>query len=94
MNPSKGDYKILESFSKTKSTTEMKSLTIKQIQEITGYSINKVRDAIKILLLLQYIQEGAVQHSAKTYYLTKSGQSKLHELFPDESKNIKSGEWY
>lgn len=77
---SKNDYKILLRLSEDECTTELKSYTINEIVKTTGLSVSKVRVALRTFKLLNYIAEGAVSKSAKTYYITTKGQEKLKEL--------------
>jgi DNA-binding transcriptional regulator GbsR (MarR family) len=59
---------------------EFKSFSINLIKEQTQVSISKIRKSIKIFKELNYISEGAVNHSAKTYYVTETGINKIKEL--------------
>lgn len=78
--PSKNDYKILSIFSKNGCTTELKSHTIKYLQEATELSYDKVRNTIQYFIKLGFLKEGARQHRTKTYYITREGIEKMKEL--------------
>jgi DNA-binding MarR family transcriptional regulator len=79
-NLSKNDYKVLYVLEKHECTNEMKSFTISKISESTGLSISKIRITLREFIKLGYIKEGAVNHTAKTYYITKEGIDKVKSL--------------
>lgn len=77
---SQNDYRILMTIYKYGCTNEMKSITLYKIHEISLLSVSKIRQSVKRFMQLEYISEGAVNHSAKTYFVTKSGIKKIKEL--------------
>ncbi len=80
MTVSRNDYKILIAINNFGSTTEMKSLTIKKLKELTGLSISKIRGTIAKFKELEYLREGVVQHNAKTYFITRKGQEQIKKI--------------
>jgi DNA-binding MarR family transcriptional regulator len=77
---SKNDYKILFMLYEDNCITPMRSYPLKKIAEKTQLSDNKIRMALKTFKMLGYIEEGLVQHNAKTYFVTQYGIQKLKEL--------------
>jgi hypothetical protein len=59
---------------------ELKSCSINTLHELTDLSITKVRDTIRIFVMLNYIAIGATQGNTKTYYITQEGINKLKSL--------------
>jgi RIO-like serine/threonine protein kinase len=76
--PSKNDYKIL--YALQDCTTEMKSFTVEKLSDVTKLSVSKVRQTIRKFKESGFIKEGALQHNAKTYYITAEGLSKIKKL--------------
>lgn len=77
---SKNDYNILVLLHNNQCNTKMKSYTIKKISQDTNLSIPKIRNAIKMFLLLNYINEGSNDASSKTYYINQNGINELKSL--------------
>lgn len=77
---SKNDYLVLAALYNDDCNTELKSYTINKLQLITQLSTSKIRKTIKIFLDTGYIDEGCLQRTAKTYYITKDGINKIIEL--------------
>lgn len=75
----KDDYKILSILNNNECTNDIKSISIYKISEITGYNLTKVRRSIKTLMLLEYVNEGALQNKKKCYYITLNGINKINE---------------
>lgn len=80
VNISKNDYLTLVILLENECTTEMRSFTLKNIADITELSLSKIRKTVKMFKSMEFIKEGAVQHNAKTYYITKKGIEKLNQL--------------
>jgi Fe2+ or Zn2+ uptake regulation protein len=78
---SKNDYKILKMLLENGCKNKIKSLTINDISQMAGLSIPKVRVTIKLFLMMSYVNEGATNKAAKTYYITSSGINELNSLF-------------
>lgn len=81
---SKNDYKMLYTLYEYGGTTEMKSLTIQKLSGLTKLSESKIRISVREFKKLGYIREGAVQHNAKTYYITEDGINKVKELIKED----------
>lgn len=77
---SKNDYRVLVILMEYGCTTDIKAISIKKIQEFTGLSINKIRITLKYFKSTGLINEGAVEHNAKTYFISNNGKEKIHEL--------------
>lgn len=78
--PSRNDYKILLEIYKYGCINEMKSITINKIQELTDLSLSKIRTTLSYFKDQNYVAEGVMQHSAKTYYITAEGIVKIHQI--------------
>ncbi|MDK2932799.1 MAG: hypothetical protein PWP27_609 [Clostridiales bacterium] len=76
----KNDIKILYALYKNQCTNEMKSFTIKKIQEETGLSNTKIRYTIRGLSMSGYLGEGFQSGNASTYYITLKGIGLLKEV--------------
>lgn len=61
-------------------TNEMKSLTVIKLSELTKLSVSKIRIAVRKFKELGYIEDGVLQHNAKTYFLNSKGINKIKEL--------------
>ncbi|MBO8161355.1 MAG: transcriptional regulator [Thermosipho sp. (in: Bacteria)] len=81
---SKNDFKILSILKENGCTTELRSYTIKKLKELTGLSENKIRNTLNTFKLTGYVKEGALQHRAKTFYITEEGINKLKELLGND----------
>lgn len=77
---SKNDYKILMVLFRNKCTTEFLSYTRKDLAEKTGLSLDKVRNTIQKFKKINYVNEGFLNHQAKTYYITEEGIKKIKEI--------------
>lgn len=77
---SKNDYLVLTKLLENNCTTEMKSWTIKFIAENLNLSQSKIRKTVLTFQNLNYLQQGAMQYNAKTYFITQKGIDKLKEL--------------
>lgn len=80
---SRNDYKILHTLCQMSATNEMKSLTILRLNELTQLSVSKIRKTITIFKELMYISDGVVEHTAKTYYITEKGITKMNKLIKE-----------
>lgn len=76
------DYKILQSFvgRDGKGMSKIRSLTCKNVSEITELSLVKVKNTVKILLELGLILNGIMRVRAKTYYISEKGIETLREI--------------
>lgn len=88
-NFTKNDIRILRSITslnnKLKGNTKLSATSLKEIEDETGFSYQKIRSTILRFLELGYVAEGYPDGRRKTYMLTKKGY-----LFLDESiKNIR-----
>lgn len=70
---SKNDIKILYCLFQAKCTNDMKSFTIRKIEEETKLSNTKIRYTIRSLLSGEYIREGYTSGNAATYYIVNKG---------------------
>ena len=85
----KNDYNILSVLLENKCFTEIGSLTIKQISNLTGLSIPKIRLVMKTFLLTELTKEGARDGISKSFYITEEGVDFLNKaMYP----NKKDGE--
>lgn len=73
----KSDYRILQAIIEHKCFTELTALTTRQLINLTGLSLSRVRLGIKRLLDLKYINEGFKDKSEKTYYITDLGKKNV-----------------
>lgn len=71
---SKTDYRVLESLRKNRCYSKLIAFTIKQIIDDSGLSISTVRRSIKILISLNYIDNGAKAGHSNTFYMTDKGK--------------------
>jgi DNA-binding transcriptional regulator GbsR (MarR family) len=76
--PSKNDYKVL--YALQECTNELKSYTIDKLHEVTKLSVSKIRLTMREFKGLGFVKEGALQHNAKTYYITQQGLEKIKAL--------------
>ena len=76
----KNDIKFLYCLYKNECTSELKSFTIKKIQENVGLSNTHVRYTKKLMLVEGYINNGFQDGNASTYYITQTGLAKLKEV--------------
>ena len=80
MDLSKNDYNILIILNHYQCNSKLKSFTIERISKETNLSIPKIRNSVKMFLLLNYITEGSHDKSAKTYYINENGINELKSL--------------
>lgn len=73
------DYKILMTLNSKEAFSKLVGLTIKQIEQITSLSNNKIRTTLMVLNFMNYVKEGIAEHNAKTFYITQEGIDKLKE---------------
>jgi RIO-like serine/threonine protein kinase len=76
------DIRILRAITnsdRTKGNSKFTATTLKEIEEVTGFSHQKVRSTIIKFLNLGYVQEGFKNGKQKTYMLTKEGYEFLKE---------------
>ncbi len=85
----KNDYKILESLIERQCNAPVASLTIKQLINITGMSLSKVRSVIGKFLLMNFIQEGSKDGNNKTYFTTEDGVKHFKLVFGFNDNDIK-----
>ena len=84
----KNDYNILSVLLENKCFTEIGSLTIKQISNLTGLSIPKIRLVMKTFLLTELTKEGARDGISKTFYITEEGVSFLNKAMYPNKKDV------
>jgi len=77
---SKNDFRILIIMKDNGFISQMQSCTIKRIEELINLSTNKIRITFKVLNLLGFVKEGAVDHNSKTYYITNAGIEKIKTI--------------
>ena len=77
----KNDYKILESLIERQCNAPAASLTIKQLVNITGMSLSKVRSVKDKFLLMNFIQEGSKDSNNKTFFFTEYGLNHFKLVF-------------
>lgn len=87
-NFTKNDIKILRTITSSnnrqKGNTKLSATSLKEIEQETNFSYQKIRNTILKFLELGYVAEGYPDGRRKTYMLTKEGY-----LFLDESiKNV------
>lgn len=83
---SKNDVRILNQIMKGSKGNKLFAVSIKGIADKTELSIPKVRITVKSLLANGYIEEGFMQRSAKTYYITQKGKEILLNLMDGGNK--------
>ena len=79
MNLNKNDYRILDKIYDGGGRAVMCSLTLEKIAELSGLSIHKIRASIKLFIGLGFVNEGARDSRAKTYFLSDKGISIVKE---------------
>lgn len=84
----KNDYKILESLIERQCNAPVASLTIKQLMNITGMSLSKVRSVIGKFLLMNFIKEGSKDGNNKTFFTTDEGIKHFKLAFGFDDKDI------
>jgi DNA-binding transcriptional regulator GbsR (MarR family) len=85
----KNDYKILEILIERRCSAPAASLTIKQLSEVSGMSLSKVRTVVNNFLLMNFVQCGSKDGNNKTFLHTEEGVKhyKLVFGFDDEKIN-------
>ena len=87
----KSDYEILSQLINSKCFSPVISLTRKQLMELTGCSMSKIRNANKNFLMTGIIKEGTKDGNNKTYYITEEGikhYQYVYNLSDDEIKKM------
>lgn len=78
------DYKILKAIidrnDSMKGLSRIKGTSIKEIMTKTGLSYKKVRDTIRMFMLVGFVDEATMVVRAKTYILTEKGFAELSSL--------------
>lgn len=84
----KNDYRILEALIERQCKAPVASLTIKQLMNITGMSLSKIRSVKDNFLLMNFIQEGSKDGNSKTYYITSKGVDHFKEVFGFDDEDV------
>lgn len=84
----KNDYKVLEELIVRQCNIPVASLTIKQLMEITGMSLSKIRSVKNNFIMIGFIKEGSKDGNKKTYYITDKGIDHYKEVFDFDEEKI------
>lgn len=77
----KTDYLILEVLAVRCLTTPFYSAKIEQLMEYTSLSKTKVRNALRVFIMMGLVKEGNKDHRNKTYYITEQGEEHYMLIF-------------
>lgn len=77
----KTDYSLLESLAIRDCTTPFCSVKIEQLMKFSGLSKTKVRNALRIFIMMGFVKEGNKDRRNKTYYITEQGEDHFLEVF-------------
>lgn len=84
----KTDYYILEVLAIRSLTTPFYSAKIEQLMQYTGLSKTKVRNALRVFMMMGLIKEGNKDHRSKTYYITEQGEDYYLKIFDLEYEEL------
>lgn len=73
------DINVLSVLKTNNCINNMKSFTIKQIEENAGLSNSKIRYTVKPLVAGGFISEGYQEGNASTYWITTKGLEELRK---------------
>lgn len=77
MELNRSDYEILDIFRKNRCYSKLKALTMKDLITESELSYSKIRQTNDKLLKLGYIEKGAKNGCAATFYITELGKIEL-----------------
>lgn len=83
----KTDYLILEVLAVRTLNTPFYSATIEQLMDYTTLSKTKIRNALRVFIMMGLVKEGNKDHRNKTYYITVQGEDhymQIFDLLPEE----------
>ena len=77
----KTDYLILEVLATRDLNTPFFSAKIEQLMQYTSLSKTKVRNALRVFIMMGLVNEGNKDHRSKTYYITGRGEDHYMAVF-------------
>lgn len=77
----KTDYIILEVLAVRNLITPFFSATIEQLMEYTSLSKTKIRNTLRVFMMMGLVKEGNKDKRNKTYYITEQGEDHYMEIF-------------
>ncbi|WP_291566923.1 MULTISPECIES: hypothetical protein [unclassified Clostridium] len=77
MELNRSDYEILDILRKNRCYSKLKALTMNDLITESKLSYSKIRKTTKELLKLKYIEKGAKNGCAETFYMTELGKLEL-----------------
>lgn len=85
VNYTRNDFLILSIILKNSCMSEMKSMTIKEIQENTKLSYAKIRITLNNFLQDGFINEGIKKVNAKAFYISEKGMDRLLQISGEDN---------
>lgn len=83
------DYRILTKMYESGACSKICAKTINKIAQEVNLSTYKVRESMKIFLILNFVEEGVRCSNAKSYFLTDVGQKEASDTVAELQEQAK-----